>query len=434
MKNNELPNGMMMAKEIHETKYDSKYNLYTQPAGLYIRLKIDSESARLINKNECEPHELYGIMNTVAAQNGYEIHNSIVNGISISNIEYHDGDIGFIYAYLPVRNTSAGRTSNILSHIRPHIFNWQGENFPFNGCIRYFMECAGREDISNFWLSAHVTGDAYMFVYSTDGNRLSNSCLTERIVIDYDKNYFDNIFDIYGYEYTYVDGKQVNENKEMYIEKIMDYIDKGLPVFTYGWWRPICGYEDGGKVLLMLHWDNTTPVKVNTENYNFESLLFIGDKIKDVTFDEIYNNAIEQIPQIYNMELPNTYLGHKGLYKWADDVESGAYLSTNPNIDQWKEAYIANLATNCFGEKFGMEHVADFPIPQDANWDFIKEMSEIVAAMKKAYDELEAVGGAFNITLENLQNEDSRKLIAEKIRGIGAVQERVLDVFAKHSI
>lgn len=329
-------------------------------------------------------------------------------------------------------NSATDRTSNTLSHIRPHIFNWKGENFPFNGCIRYFMECAGREDISDFWLSAYVTGDAYMFVYSADGNRLSNSCLTERIVIDYDKNYFDNIFDTYGYEYKYIDGKQVNENKQMYIEMIMDYIDKGLPVFTYGWWRPICGYENSGKVLFMLHWDNTTPVKVNTEDCHFESLLFIGDKIKDVKFDEIYNKAIAKIPQIYNMNLPNTYLGHKGLYKWADDVENGTYISTSPSIDEWKEAYICNLATNCFSEKFGMEHVADFPIPKNTNRDFIKAMSGIVASMKKAYDELEAVGGAFNITLENLQNESSRKLIAEKIREIGTIQKQVLDVFVKY--
>jgi|GEM_PF-2407608 len=103
MKHNDLPNGMMMAKEVYESKYNAKYAVYTQPAGLYIRLKIDSESARLIGKEECEPHELHEIMGTVASQNGYELHYPVVDGISLTDIEYHDSDVGFVYAYLPVR-------------------------------------------------------------------------------------------------------------------------------------------------------------------------------------------------------------------------------------------------------------------------------------------------------------------------------------------
>jgi len=103
MKNNDLPNGMMMAKEIYTATYDSKFNLYTQPAGLYIRLKVDADSAQLIGKEKCEPHELHKIMAEIAKQSGYEIYFPVVNGISLVNIEYHDSDVGFLYTYLHVR-------------------------------------------------------------------------------------------------------------------------------------------------------------------------------------------------------------------------------------------------------------------------------------------------------------------------------------------
>ena len=102
IKTGDLPNGMMIAKEVYTAKYASKYSLYTQPAGLYIRLKVNDNSARLIGKEQCEPHQLHKVMAEVAAENGYEIHYPVVNGNSLANLEYHDEDLGVIYTYLHV--------------------------------------------------------------------------------------------------------------------------------------------------------------------------------------------------------------------------------------------------------------------------------------------------------------------------------------------
>ena len=101
--NKDLPNGMMMAKEVYSAKYASKYDVYTQPAGLYIRLKVDGNSAGLLGKEKCEPYELHKFMKTVAAQNGYEIYFPVVNGNSLANLEYHDGDLKLLYTYLHVK-------------------------------------------------------------------------------------------------------------------------------------------------------------------------------------------------------------------------------------------------------------------------------------------------------------------------------------------
>ena len=100
--NKELPNGMMMAKEVYSAKYASKYDIYTQPAGLYIRVKVDGNSARLPGKEKCESYELHKFMKNVAAQNGYEVYYPVVNGNSLANLEYHDGDLDVVYTYLHV--------------------------------------------------------------------------------------------------------------------------------------------------------------------------------------------------------------------------------------------------------------------------------------------------------------------------------------------
>lgn len=103
MKHNDLPNGMMIGHETYSSAQNPKYNLYAQPAGLYIRLKIDNISAKLIGKEKCEAYELYGVMKNIAKQNGYEEYYPIVNGISLMDVEYHDGAPESIYAYIPIR-------------------------------------------------------------------------------------------------------------------------------------------------------------------------------------------------------------------------------------------------------------------------------------------------------------------------------------------
>lgn len=331
------------------------------------------------------------------------------------------------------------QSNNILPKLRPQNIGYLGENYPFNGCMRYLMECIGRDDLSNYWLSAHVNGDAYTFVYSPEKGGGGDTCITERLFSDEDEKFIKNIFDMYGYESTYITKKQINENKQLFIDMIMNYIDKGIPVITSGFVRTICGYEDNGKTLLTLEWESKEPVKFNTDQ-EIGGLVFIGDKKRDVTEDELYRKAVAQMPKIYSMEKDGVYFGHKGLYKWADDIENGKYdYFTNENFDAWEHytVYIVNIATNVSGQKFGLDRPDDLPNlyykqRKCENCEaFIKEMSVIIGEMYKMYQELNNMGGAFNITLEALQDKQKRKEIADKIRVIGKVNERFLTTFKK---
>lgn len=52
--------------------------------------------------------------------------------------------------------------------------------------------------------------------------------------------------------------------------------------------------------------------------------------------------------------------------------------------------------------------------------------------MCQKYQELNEIGGAFNISFVILRNLDKRKQLADKIREIGRIQERFVEVFNKH--
>lgn len=332
------------------------------------------------------------------------------------------------------------QSKNILPKLRQLAEGAIGENFFFNGCMRYLMECIGREDISDFWISAHVTGDAYLFYYTPGHKRGMELCLTDLLFSDGDEDYAKHIFDIYGYECTYFPRGQIGKNRQLFADMVINYIDRGVPVIAvgrnpglYGMCFPICGYEENGKNLLMLGEMSAEPFKLEFEKTSFD-FIFIGDIKRDVTVNELYLRSITQMSQIYNMKRPDYVFGHAGFYRWADDIET---LDADLIIRGYTD-YIVNLATNVSGNDFGYDRPRDLPYLHYNNRNcgqfepYIKDISKIISGMCQKYQELNDIGGAFNISLETLQNPEKRKQIAEKIREIGRVQERIVEVFDKH--
>lgn len=338
------------------------------------------------------------------------------------NIQIKKGDISIMQK----------QSNNILPKLRQLAEGAIGENFFFNGCMRYLMECIGREDISDFWISAYVTGDAYLFYYTPDQKRGMELCLTDLLFSDGDADYAKHIFDIYGYECTYIMREQISTNRQLFADMVKNYIDRGIPVIAvghypdlYGMCFPICGYQENGKKLLMLGQMSAEPFTLEFEKTSFD-IIFIGNKKRDVTVDELYKRAITQMPQIYNIKRPDYAFGHEGFYRWADDIES---LDANKIIRGYTD-YIVNLATNVSGNKFGID------LPNNQNCGecepYIKDISKIISGMCQKYHELNDIGGSFNISLETLQNPEKRKQIADKIREIGRIQEHIVEVFDKY--
>lgn len=79
------PCGIMFAQETSTDKQDPRYELYTQPGGLWIKVRNDSAAAlALMGKERAEPYEYFGILRKAADANGYTSN----TGVDVE-VEYH---------------------------------------------------------------------------------------------------------------------------------------------------------------------------------------------------------------------------------------------------------------------------------------------------------------------------------------------------------
>ena len=51
------PCGIMFAQETYSDKQDERYDLFTQPGGLWLRIRNDRNAAALLGKESAEVHE-----------------------------------------------------------------------------------------------------------------------------------------------------------------------------------------------------------------------------------------------------------------------------------------------------------------------------------------------------------------------------------------
>jgi hypothetical protein len=97
------PKGLMNAQETFSAQQDDCYNLFTQPAGLWIRYaKNDEQVRKLLGKKSYEMTELFALMEDAAARHGYRPVEENPIGIY-----YHDHANGTgEYAYIQVEKTT----------------------------------------------------------------------------------------------------------------------------------------------------------------------------------------------------------------------------------------------------------------------------------------------------------------------------------------
>ena len=81
------PCGIMFAQETYTANQDSRYDLFTQPGGLWLRIRNDKSAAALLGKEKAAPYEYFAdaqIMQNAANENGY-VQNPDVH----VQVEYH---------------------------------------------------------------------------------------------------------------------------------------------------------------------------------------------------------------------------------------------------------------------------------------------------------------------------------------------------------
>lgn len=334
------------------------------------------------------------------------------------------------------------QSNNMIPIIHRLVTDEYGENYWFNGCARYVMECLGEKDY-DYWFFAGLTGDLFTQHYTYtkySGDALSSYWMDERPV-----EFVEEVFAKIGYAATYVPKKELVKNSEMYLQTLVGYIDKGIPVIVWdaGLVGVFVGYEDYGRILLYITGNNDQPEriqleKVLDENQAAAGWIFVGNKKESRSLAQLYRDAISAIPQHMNVKTDSYCFGAEAFRAWARDIENGKFEGmTVEEFDTWSyyTNYVCVLATNgSCSHEFLRRAYAHNP-----DMTFLKEVGLLYKKTEEMWhnqngEDLEALGGGFNVTLEALQNKDKRSRIAAKIRECGDVADEIMRVIKRYSL
>jgi len=336
------------------------------------------------------------------------------------------------------------QSNNIIPNIHRLITSEYGENYWFNGCAKYVMECLGEKDY-DYWFFAGLTGDVFTQHYTYtkySGDALSSYMMDENMGGNLVK-FVEEVFAKCGYAATYVPKKEIHKNTEMYLNTLIAYIDKGIPVITWGY--PVgvlVGYEDYGKVLLYITGDKSEPERMTLEkalsdHYIWDpdgkgGWIFIGEKKETLSLADIYRKAIQNIAPLQSVKTNIYCFGAEAFRSWAKDIENGKFDSMIADeFDPWAyyTNYVCVLATNgscCYG-------FLDRARELNPDMVFLEEISRLYKRIGAMWNndngnDLEALGGGFNVTLEALRDKQRRTKIAAKLREFATVTDEIIKV------
>lgn len=332
------------------------------------------------------------------------------------------------------------KSANIISVIHRLVTDEYGENYWFNGCAKYVMECLGEKDY-DYWFFAGLTGDLFTQHYTY--TKYSGDALSCYRLDEAPKQFVRDTFAKCGYEAAFVSGQELEQSTQKYLDMLMAYIDKGVPVIAWGKIVGVyVGYEEYGKKLLYITGNNDQPqcisldealLKTAAWNENAKEQggwIFIGGREENISLAEVYRYAVAEIPKHFQVKTEAYCFGPEAFRAWASDIENGKFdRMTAEEFDIWGHYtnYICVLATNgscCYGF---------FDRAKELNPDFtwLDEVKNQYRRMGRMWNDdngndLEAIGGGFNVTLEILQDKNRRAKIADVIRRCGECMDEVL--------
>lgn len=364
------------------------------------------------------------------------------------------------------------RSNNSVRVMHRLITSEYGENYWFNGCAAYVMECLG-EPYYDYTFFAGLTGDMLAQTYSYaklgETENVSNQpgvtvCMLAAGPAAYLReagehmelcqgvgesaderpgNFVERIFAACGYASTFVSGRELRRNKEVYTRSLMASIDRGVPViqaFVGEPFRVIVGYEEYGGSLLCITGDKEQPERFALEeaiglregaSEDTSGWIFVGDKIGNPELAAIYRERVRTLPKLLTTDTDRFCAGAQAFRAWADFIESGVYDHIRPEeFEAWRYIdYVCILATNATcGDGF-LERARQL----NPDMGFLETVCKLYWKGEALWhnengEDLEAIGGGFNITLEALQDPARRGKITAKLRQFAQVFDEIVRV------
>lgn len=339
-------------------------------------------------------------------------------------------------------------TSRLLTDIRDLIDGMQGHNYALPDCIKYIFERINDFEYLDFWNIAAVTGDAVAQVYNHNHSTKCEYCVSGYLA---GAEYIAYVFDTFGYSHEYINAEQIISKKEKYQQKIVEYIDKGIPVLVktnikdipdwksdVGTYCLIIGYENDGNIVKLLVSDKET---IDYEiNNNKLDLIFIGEKQRDVSLEKIYISAIKKMS--YWLTLPERngmYFGAEAFYKLANDIEEGRFATEGMNLWDNYCVYICNIATNGGEPTYIFNKLADINHKYDGLIQVAEQIQKLLpletptggkSLLWVKLDELEAGMNTKTVAV-TMRDIKKRSKVAETLRDYAKRLEQVVELLNK---
>jgi len=310
----------------------------------------------------------------------------------------------------------------LIDHLPIHQlqYPYQGQNYVFNGCMKFLMECIGEDEQYDYWFFSAVSGDCYVQVYGTNKDKW-NICFSQS---KFDYELIKRVFDAIGYDFTFLSDEIWRKDKQKCKAKIMEYIDKGIPVIINGFEYPevscIIGYENNGECFYCLPEEATELIPFTLEDSFSFNFVFIEAKKEAPPIAEAYRKALIDVPRL--MRTPpcpsgDVFFGNDAFEQWANMLESDFYrmskeeFEANNSIAQWRYycVYICIIATNIFSKR----HTTDRAIQMNPDLAGIAPLlDKEYKTLEKLETRLKEAGGYFDVSYEVLQDAAKCKEIA----------------------
>jgi AraC-like DNA-binding protein len=363
-----------------------------------------------VRKQKCQIKVFHPLTIQVTIQGGFNMSRKIIDNIPLHQLQYPE----------------------------------QGQNYVFNGCMKFLMECMGEDEQYDYWFFSAVSGDCYVQVYGTNKNKW-HTCFSQS---KFDDALIQRVFDAIGYDFSYIDAESWQRDKDGCKAKLISYIDKGIPVIGKGFYHSpsdggekwptdevscIIGYENNGERFYRLPEEATDLVPFTLDDPLPYTFVFIEGKKKTPPVAEVYRKALMDAPRL--MRTPpgqngDVFFGNDAFEQWANMLESDFYqmlLRGNNDISLWRyyNVYICIIATNIYSKR----HTTDRAIQMNPE---LTDMAPLLDQEYKALDELEnqlkEAGGDFNISYGVLEDPAKCQNIARIMRQFPDVYARISDV------
>ncbi len=329
------------------------------------------------------------------------------------------------------------------------LYEIPSENYMFPSCMRSAMAALDKDPSMDFVFFAGVTGDLFAQTWGEPKWQYNDSYST---VCREDTFPLKAAFDACGYDFEYIPREHIIENKTKMVRRVVDSIDRGLPVLTFGIVGPpvcsiICGYDENGEVLIGWSQFTDDPIEpsddlfmdaVYSEHYfqkrngldESYGLVFFGGKKELPSIADCYRSAIINIPVFGKSSVGEKVLTGKAAYDaWADSL-------------LFDEEFIDEQSLICPLDTYGscvvltgtnMHYMQEFLTRAEAHCPDMKahigHLREKFTRMNDEFKKLIEIQGGFFFDADRraLLDRSFRERLSEQVRLVGRLYDEAVN-------